>query len=299
MAWFVKGQLGSETDKTLWHYTSNVATVSIIESKKLWATGIRYLNDSSEFRSQRTALTNWGKKAELSALEKRFLQVLLEAIDNWAINWSLLGTFVASFSETCNDLSQWRAYGAEGGFCLGFAQSDLERLAEAQGFRLVRCLYDASDQVNFLSPLVSEALEKFRAIAEEHSINEELVENATKASGTGVQYAIWHLGQDFFNKLLETACHLKDDSFKNEAEWRLVSTRKEGRQVKFRANRSMLIPYVEVDLASTDNPLRLRSIISGPSPHQRENHAAVAYLCGVNSVHVDGYTSCALPFRNW
>jgi len=65
--------------------------------------------------------------------------------------------YTASFAEDDDLLSQWRGYGAGGGVCLGFVVSDLQRVAERAGFRLVKCIYEQSQK----TPLDDERVEEF------------------------------------------------------------------------------------------------------------------------------------------
>jgi hypothetical protein len=42
--------------KALYHYTSQAGLIGIVKSMKLWATSIRYLNDSREYNHDRDLL---------------------------------------------------------------------------------------------------------------------------------------------------------------------------------------------------------------------------------------------------
>jgi len=112
-----------DAPKTLYHYTSLEALQSIVKSKKLRASNIRFLNDMSEtliFRQDVLEVlrqrANGGERA----------QALAELIDHIESR-PLQSLFVASFSEKGDLLSQWRAYCPPGlGVSIGFNSSCLQ-----------------------------------------------------------------------------------------------------------------------------------------------------------------------------
>src|ERR1700735_489409 len=95
----------------LYHYTTLEAFVSIIESSALWATHIRYLNDTSEQRLAwkliRDRLQSLrGKGDERRNANMEFFCKTLE-------NPPHEDYYIASFSRDGGDrLSQWRGYKA-------------------------------------------------------------------------------------------------------------------------------------------------------------------------------------------
>src|ERR1700722_2139009 len=102
-------QLGRFTSppppSTLYHYTSGDALLSIINSQRIRATHIRYLNDASEI--------NWTLKMALEQFEAR--KVVASSQDQAESLAQLIAAicrrpaledFFASFSENGDDLSQ-------------------------------------------------------------------------------------------------------------------------------------------------------------------------------------------------
>jgi hypothetical protein len=107
--------LCSIPEKSLCHYTSATGLIGILESKQLYATDVRFLNDSQELLYAvdlaKQYLTNQplqSKDDERKAFAD-FALKLLDTKDNLVV---ILGTptFVASFSEENDLLSQWRGY---------------------------------------------------------------------------------------------------------------------------------------------------------------------------------------------
>ena len=93
-------------DKALFHYTTPDSLYSIIESKKLWATQIQHLNDTSEFQhGVDVALL------EIRDFEKKSLpgeDLLFESLKKRVRSMDGARSFVFSLSEQSDLLSQWR-----------------------------------------------------------------------------------------------------------------------------------------------------------------------------------------------
>jgi hypothetical protein len=133
----------------LYHYTSESGLQGIIETDRIWATDIRFLNDYTEFRQA-------FKDKYVEALTDAFSAGMRKDIDNTAalviegvlakrnhvgilkiIEGSAAGneTFVCSFTSSLQDgfdpgdrLSQWRGYShSSQGFSLGFAKEPLQK----------------------------------------------------------------------------------------------------------------------------------------------------------------------------
>lgn len=141
----VPEDLGS---RHIFHYTDAQGLLGIIESNTLWAFDIRSMNDEQEYfygrrlaEKQLEAIAS--KQTDPSARERaHWLLDRLGSI-NEAIH---IPTYVASFSENPDLLSQWRAYCRGGGFSIGFDAESLRKLASTQGFVLEPCIYDDAEQ---------------------------------------------------------------------------------------------------------------------------------------------------------
>ena len=97
---------------------------------------------------------------------------------------------------------------------MGFVVSDLQRVAERAGSRLVKCIYEQSQR----TPLDDERVAEF--------------------------------ANQIVTRYQQLACAFKDPSFREECEWRLISTfvPRDHQSVRVRGTATMLVPYFEVDL---------------------------------------------------
>jgi hypothetical protein len=178
---------------------------------------------------------------------------------------------VGSFSANCDSLSQWRAYTQNGiGFSLGFEQAYLQSLAKKQNYEFVECEYDEIGHKRAISVLIDESAK---------STERELI---------------------LFLELLRRSPRLKHPKFEEEKEWRIVSEDTGHPKPKFRAGKSMLIPFSEFKLDGEDGILRIAEICVGPTPHPQLAMASVTQLLN----HADNLAPTRLrvsdvPYRSW
>ena len=127
-----------EIGPTLYHYTDIYGVEGIIGSEKLRATDIRFMNDVSEQRFGDSLLDRaFGECAsELESEADSGDPLIVAAVDSLADlygsarsfrgDYSPLAAeyFAVCFSESQDQLSQWRAYAREG-YCLAFDTAEL------------------------------------------------------------------------------------------------------------------------------------------------------------------------------
>lgn len=261
---------------TLYHYTSVSALHSIVENTCIRMTNAYYLNDSLEIIY---AVRHFEKmiaqeiETEFRAKHIGFLKEFKDWIKNLINNAHYI--FVFSLSSQRNLLSQWRAYTPHGaGVNIGFEIDSLKRLCDQRGLDLVQCVYTIEER----DKVLGELFDQIKAYFE-------------------IQFA--HLADsyepkiceflDFLNgaceKLLKVFCRIKDPTFSEECEWRLVSKYYKyyvDPDIKFRPSETTLIPYIELQLSGMryDGYL-FESVHVGPSPSFNLSFQAIsAYLSG-------------------
>lgn len=182
----------------LLHYTSVAGLLGILDTQSLRATNSAFLNDSSEinlfFDTRLTALlelairTELATDSQLQALPQFNLnpEETNQAIAQYAADLAvsirttthrLNKPYIACFSAPANDrvrndglLSQWRAYGKDGGYCLVFNSSKLEQLfiTEATSFWYQHAqwgdvhYHQDEDDLTNAEPEIQEAEEQLR-----------------------------------------------------------------------------------------------------------------------------------------
>lgn len=130
-----------EDDDLIWHYTSfDVFKKMICGETGLYATHVRFLNDSSEFRYGWKIIMSMAEKyveerkkqhkETKSAIEK--LQDVQQQIKSMLLNikienYKKTDVYVTCFSKECDNLYQWRCYTPQGGVCIGFSRQELQQ----------------------------------------------------------------------------------------------------------------------------------------------------------------------------
>lgn len=274
----------------LFHYTSQEGLLGIISSKSVWASHSAFLNDARELEY---AIELAREEADVlrriaHGRHRRFLTSVPALLDKLRTQ----SVFVFSLSEHGDLLSQWRAYATGGRGCsIGFPAVPLRNAVEAQDFFLAQCIYTRAAQTRELRRLFRLCFRAIDAARGDAPIN------------TGAYAFALHF--------MPLAARLKDPSFHEEKEWRLISSVRPAaprvgplsiqppRPMSFRPGPSTLVPYYVLPLAVGTATLPIRRIIAGPTPAPDRSYAALKSL--LQSV---GLSKCEIgisdiPFRSW
>jgi hypothetical protein len=140
----------------LHHYTSVTALSSILKSKALWATNIRYLEDSSESTLGFALMRQVAEEARetASGIDAEILTHLVDWLDGPKAETA--SVYVLSFSKDHNRLSQWRGFTTYGeGVCISFSSALLIRTMQAQGWTFQNCRYNQASQLTWADAILS------------------------------------------------------------------------------------------------------------------------------------------------
>lgn len=265
--------------RTLYHYTTQQGLLGIIDSRSIWASEIRFLNDATEFR---TAL-------EAVAAEIRTRVAEVDSGEGNARGEAILreftaledtNVFVLSLTEESDDLSQWRAYGGKhSGFALGFDIEKLGALASEHGFSLERCIYDPPAQRLLAATIVDESMAWLSA-------GDRMAQRRRR---------------EFRRTMVKTAPLFKDYTFAAENEWRLVSASHALTvpRIGFRSGASTIVPHYSLPLFASDGSTPLSSVTVGPTPHVElaiQSVHALVQARGLKDVVVH---ESRIPLRTW
>jgi hypothetical protein len=223
--------------QTLFHYTSLAGVLGIVREGALFATEIRYMSDASELSVAASLLQRFAReRLESTTLDPEILTQFKSWVEESFVDGAHL--FVTCFSEQGDLLSQWRGYCPNGkGICLGFRPADVERAAEAQHFRLVRCIYDGAEQNRLSRQIVMEVE------AHAHAIGPSQEALRLSRHGRSSYFPVFN---SLSRQLLLLAAAFKSRTFSEEQEWRVVSFAPEPNpaQINFREGHSMLVPFI-------------------------------------------------------
>ena len=276
----------TEPSQDLFHYTTGDGFLKIIESKKLLATHISCLNDTSEVLY---AIEKFRDKLEgkltqpLPSKIKQLFERLKLVVDDERIENSPV--YVACFSAVDDDLSQWRAYGGgEGGYAIRFDGTELRKKDGSEAV-LVKVWYDETEQERLLSRIVTLTERTF-----------------TQLSAYQAEENMDTLISVFFENWLRNLYFLapcfKHHKFSAEQEWRYISYLggKDASQRRFVQKSSMLVRQI---FLNWNEKLPITGITVGPCRHVPQSMSAVTEYMEMYDYKVDAdfVKRTAVPFR--
>ena len=299
MALFFGDQLGSEDDRTIFHYTDAVGLEGIVRTKSLWASSIIYLNDSQEIYHAYKRIRSYVNAHQYSDTDRLLIDLAIYRASGTQSHvggdFEHFGVFVVSFSSVPDDLSQWRAYASNHGYCIGFAPSQLKLFAEPQEFSLERVRYDLEEQNALIQPIIDSYLSASREL----NVRSEELESLKGRWPWPNNKKLMELADIFRASSHRIAPLLKNHSFRKEEEWRLVSNRGIKRDIHFRINENGIMPYTKIDLSGNGDDIGVRVVVAGPSPRMNLDYLSSALIFSVNKVKCGGFTTTRTPYRNW
>lgn len=226
--------------KKLYHYTNKNAFKGIISNQEMWATHIRFMNDTEE---QKLAFDLLKKQVPNVFAEKNVnIEKLQKNIEHFVFLEMLRkGIYILSFSEKKDDLGQWRGYGSlMPSFCLeldtdkfkssfvselkneniknkdSFRISDITDYSELnenifdflstdekkQKFCLLPCIYNHYEQIKLINEILTDSYKKIEYL--DKTISEE------------------SLAKEIAKRFVFYCPLIKNESFECESEWRVI-----------------------------------------------------------------------------
>lgn len=217
----------------LWHYTDGAGLLGIANSRSLWCTEYRYLNDREEISTYAAQLQSYLRAALKDRLSSEDVDLIVGTSGLYAA-WHV---FVCSFCTDADRNEHWHQYAKKAGYALGFNPHTLRSLARTQGFALGPMIYGVDKALNIATAAVNDQLAVW------HSF--------TSPLKTDERPKLSH----FVSKLiLSFAPFFKQESFQRENEWRLVKMTGIDDAGSIRASKPFgLISYYEFNFNSTSN----------------------------------------------
>lgn len=286
----IEDYFSGEVGQPLYHYTGIDALIGMATTKSLWASNIYYLNDSKEITHACDILGNILKlrfeSGEAQSPETEFLRQFQEWVS--FLNTAMFNIFVFSLSEVRSLLSQWRSYTPHGkGVSVGFSPRQIKSLAQNAGFRIAKCVYDPSEQEVLLKSLIDKLLITFR---QEFKNIDTSQEPPLKSYHPFLER--------FRGDILQVLAIIKHEAFKEEAEWRLISSPlpmyDTKSTVKYRQGSAMLVPYMDLPFGETKQIFDFVTL--GPSSNKDLSMMSLSMFL-INQQLCQRIDSCKIPYR--
>lgn len=231
--------------KVYYHYCSIETFYSIINHSTLRMGNPLYMNDSVEviwlLKLIKKNLKKEGKYIEIVNAWSEIEEIVKSIIHELDL------PYIVCFSKKGDVLSQWRAYADDGyGVAIGF---DIEKLIEANDKTWGESIiYDEIEQMRILNAIKEEKFKEWEEVIKGKDFDR--IKGKTK---------------QIFSLILLDAMKCKNPAFKEEQEYRVLKTinETEKEKVRFRTNRTSIIPYIELDF-SNKREYVVKEIVLGP-----------------------------------
>lgn len=258
----------------LYHYTTLTGAAGIFEKNALWLSNLHFMNDCREL-AHALDLAKYNAVDHARHIDDGDGAKCVEEWVEQLSSFQETNICVASFCEDGDLLSQWRgySYGSQG-ISIGFATEILESCAQTHSASLFKCVYEEAFQheiIRGFAEYMVGARRHFRTAP-----NSEIV--------------------GYFNTLfLRLAPALKDDAFKEEREWRLVTMPIKGTDERYcvRSVANGLLPYYILDFGTT-NPID--HCYLGPSGRFERNRKALHTLAHKNGIRLRFVHQSRVPY---
>jgi Protein of unknown function (DUF2971) len=274
----------------LYHYTSPKCFTEIVESGCLFAVSIRHINNDISFshtitlvkeelqkqiKRQKLLLKKEGQKDTIW----KNIKLLSELMKRMA-SLEQFHIFIVSFSQNGDATTSWQDYCPEGiGFSIGFNTQHLRDLAKRQGFILIGCCHNKTDQEKIVKALVEESVEKIKTDSKNNS------EWFLTLTNTADEFAA---------KIIQLASICKHPHCTETSEWRLFAMPTPilptNSSMQFMEKKSMPAPYLKFMLPDEKEiaPL-LHKVIIGPTPDKKLSRDSLELFLSTR-----GLQSCAI-----
>ena len=257
----------------LYHYTDVTGLKGIIDNESIWATDIRFLNDSKELiagieqtKKFISKMSNLSELPELlespEFLEKEGLLLIKEmskfeqfksvnsALEEFLVkNLNNRNIYISSFTDKRDNLRQWMSYcPSNAGYCIAFEQSKLG-LSEKEEHELG---YVANFEKVYYGKIESLLINQYMDILPiVHFMMSE-------KEGEALQSIHKMVG-----RLLFYCCAFKNEEFYDESETRFImqSNQKKTNVKNYRTKSGLLIPYMTYPAPKHS----IKEIIIGPN----------------------------------
>jgi hypothetical protein len=264
----------------VYHYTNTSGLLGIISTGRLWATDIEFMNDAEELAYARaTVLDDLRARSDeivpphedsadgMRAAVLRNVASELEQSPQAQFS-TTYHVYATCFCEKGDLLSQWRAYGGDGGYAIGFRTASLLEMSTPRGpVHFTKVTYGLNDARPDLDAMI-----------------EEVAHNVAGFPGATGNIRLMEL-------VLPMVAAIKHPTFAEEQEWRLLSTSwGVPEALCFRPGSVGLVPYIEADLPDS----AVAQVIIGPGGYPDARVSGVRQLLerqGMHDVEVIGSTS--------
>jgi len=278
-------------EEALYHYCSNDAFVSIIQSRRIRLSSLLLSNDSSEGRLVGKLLADLIRGQKKNARNADYIDDIFEAICAYK------GGYGFCLSKGGDLLSQWCRYADDGqGVAMGFSRKFLESLSNEK-IDLKKVEYNLDQQKKVVTGVFEKLTATIFAEHEGEMMESESCldllnsENGSTRDGVGFMalLAKWSAHEQFFNTDI---FRLKHAGFKEEREWRLLKTESGVSPSGFEGRADHIRTHIECEIPPKKSPV----VTVRVGPKNVTPHYVIRQLLEENGYQA-GILESDIPYR--
>lgn len=284
---FVKS-LSPPRPKSLWHYTSSLALIKILETQSLWFSDFRFVNDSSEISYGIELFKKSIHQRLTTSSDVRTMRLLQSLLDEFTKGLTWLSAYLVCFCEAEDSLNHWRYYAAKNSEPIAI-EFDFQKFEtrdwEPYRAKIVPIIYDPKKQEQVVTFAIDEFLK--------HPTCVDYLTSKTKK-----------LNEIDFSLFVLVCCDIciqfKNPSFSSEAEWRIYTRfgLEPGAEpnLKYRSTGQGIWPYLSMKPANGGLPIT--GLMLGPGMNSDLQQAVHEALLIKFEYYQAKVQKSALPLRS-
>jgi len=300
----------------LFHYTNAAGLAGILKDKSLWATHSSCMNDEEEISGFYDRILRLILQPTHPQISDSDFDMLISGFKESAFLWH--DYYIASFTthsekqEIDNGLlSQWRAYGSDGGYALVLDTAALGDVLRKEGNAYPEIEYSLGNVEYRLNPnrrtgdqVIDDIIEKLENAFDEFvkCQSDKNAENLAKWL-TPLSFFFKHVGFEEEKEIRLVLAQL-GPGLESEAELQSVKQH----PICTRTRNGEIVPYVELcvrsEFCERENKnvrqhLPIKRIIVGPHRDKHDRKRAVQLLLKQHGLNPDIVSISDIPYRGW
>ncbi len=300
----------SKSGELLYHYTTQEGLLGIVGARELWATDVRFLNDTREFEDGLNVAIGMARQSSLGAEDGPRIVSYLENVLRWSFSkrpiYSVSFTgplkkgeeLFSSIDDPGDRLNMWRSYSERGiAYSIGLQREGL--MTDIEGVDIQECSYLQETKEEYLTPIFNIFVDLLNEC--KRKMAEGLQNGMTPGDTMCRVRAELDAGFDQILPDLKaqvSAC--KHESFWEEREWRLtMAPSLDHPKVFHNSGRFGITPRVRIGLRSPDLLLPIKRIVIGPCPHMADAIESLKGLLARSGYRHMEISPSQIPYRNW
>lgn len=282
---FLEGKLPNK----LYHYTNLNGLIGIFDNSEIWLSNMYFLNDKNEFELGLKFVVEQleAYKSGFSVLKptKYFIEALEKAIDYIKEKDS---PYILSMTTNNDLLSQWRGYTNNGvGVNIGFSNNFFKE----NKLKVYKCIYDVEKQKEIINHILTQSIFMFISIANSQGIFKDSEDIELSKYDNAVTIA----GQYFIDRTMFFCSLIKDKSFVEEDEWRMLLF-DEKSEINFLNKGNYFRPYKKIKIDNLNDSID--EVMIGPNSEKELCRLSLKMLFNKYNIEIEKLNQSEIPYRN-